>query len=161
MVELADLRDDELARRGRAALKSGKHRAANEMLGEYCDRQLKEEHPISGGILADYALSVAYLGDHKEAAEVCFRALALDRRNADAYAALARIYTLGRSRRKAVEAMERGLAISPRHAGLNAMRDELGVRRQPFLPFLSRDHRWNVLLGRLIERFRSKGHDAA
>jgi hypothetical protein len=115
MVEAKDLRDDELVRRGRTALKGRHYKIANELLGEYCDRQIHEETPIPGAVLADYALSVAYLGDLKEGAEVCLRAIALDRRNADAYAALTRIHVLGRSRRKAVEAMERGLAVSPRH----------------------------------------------
>ena len=156
MVEAKDMRDDELVRRGRAALKGRHHKLANELLGEYCERRIREESPIPGAVLADYALSVAYLGDLKEGAEVCLRALALDRRNADAYAALARIHMLGRSRRKAVEALERGFAVSPRHAGLNSLRDELGVRRPPPLPFLPRDNRWNVALGKLFERFRSR-----
>jgi hypothetical protein len=161
MVEPKDLRDDELMRQGRTALKGGRYKLAHELLGELCDRQLREEVPISGAVLADYALSVAYLGDLKEGAEVCHRALALDRRNADAYAALARIHALGRSRRKAVEALDRGLAVSPRHAGLQALRKELGVRRIPFIPFLPRDNRWNVMFGRLIERLRPRGRHAA
>lgn len=156
MVDTKELRDDDLMRRGRTALRGGHYKLANEYLGEYCDRRLREEAPIPGTVLADYALSVAYLGDLKEGAEVCHRALALDRRNADAYAALSRIHTLGRSRRKAVEALERGLAVSPRHAGLRALREEIGVRRPPAIPFLPRDHRWNVLLGKLFERLRPR-----
>ncbi len=161
MADLKSLRDDDLMRRGRTALRGGHYTLAHEFLGEFCDRRLRDDAPIPGSVLVDYALSVAYLGDLKEGAEVCHRALALDRRNADAYAALTRIHTLGKSRRKAVEALERGLAVSPRHAGLRALQEELGIRRPPPIPFLPRDHRWNVMLGKLMERLRPRASRAA
>lgn len=157
MVDPKGLRKDELVSRGRVALKSGRHRVAHELFAEYCERQLAEEAPIPGPVLADYAVSVAYLGDLKEAAEICFRALALDRRNADAYSALARVYVLSGHRRKAIESLDRGFAIAPRHPGLRALRDEIGVRRNPMIPFLSRDNRFNILLGKVLGRLRPRG----
>jgi len=156
MVEVKALRKDELVSRGRSALKSGRYRLAHELLNEYCARQIAEEIPIPPAVLADYAVSMAQLGEVKEAGEVCFRALALDRRNADAYAALARIYMLAGSRRKAIEAMERGFAISPRHPAMKAVQQLIGVRRSPVIPFLSRDNRVNVLLGKLFDRLRPR-----
>lgn len=157
MLDLKNLRDDDLVRRGRIALRAGKFGVANELFAEYCDRHIREEQPISGTLLADYALTVAHLGDPKEAAEICFGALAHERRNADIFAALARIYALSGSRKKAVDTIERGLAISPRHPGLLAFREELGVRRPPLIPFLARDNRWNVWLGRVFEKLGARG----
>lgn len=152
MVDLKELRDEDLARRGRMALRSGKYRIAHDFFVEYCDRQIQQERPISGGLLSDYALSVAYLGDLKEAAEICFRALARERRNPDVFLALARVYALGSSRKKAIDAIDRGLALSPHHPGLISLRAELGVRRPPPIPFLARENRWNVWLGRMMGR---------
>lgn len=156
MADVKGLRKDELVSKGRGAVKMGRFRVAYELLSEYCDRQIAEEAAIPANVLADYAVSMAHLGDRKEAAEVCFKALAVDRRNADAYAALARIYMLGGSRRKAIEAMERGFAINPRHPSLKTVQELIGVRRSPVIPFLDRDHRVNVLLGKLFERLRQK-----
>ncbi len=59
---------------------------------------------------------------------------------------------MGSARKKAIEAVDRGLALSPRHPGLLTMRAELGVRRSPPIPFLPRDNRWNVWLGRFLDR---------
>lgn len=156
MVEVKALRKEELVSRGRSALKAGRYRQAHELLTEFCDRQITEEAPIPANVLADYAVSLAHLGELKEAAEICFRALSVDRRNADAYAALSRVYMLGGSRRKAIEAMDRGFAISPRHPSLKAVQELIGTRRNPVIPFLSRDHRVNVLLGKIVERFRAR-----
>jgi tetratricopeptide (TPR) repeat protein len=156
MADVKDLRSEELVNRGRGALRAGRFRLAYEMLNEYCDRQIAEEQPIRSPVLADYAVSMAHVGDIKEAAEVCFRALSVDRRNADAYAALARIYVLAGSRRKAIEAMERGFAVSPRHPALRSVQDEIGVRRNPVIPFLSRDSRVNMILGKIFDKFRQK-----
>jgi tetratricopeptide (TPR) repeat protein len=156
MVEANRLRKEELVSRGRSAMKSGRFRAAYDFFSEYCGRQMAEEAPIPGPILADYAVSMAHLGDHQEAAQVCLRAIAADRRNADAYAALARVYLLSGARRKAIEAMERGFTIAPRSHTLNIVREEIGVRRSPVIPFLSRENKLNVLLGKLMERLRQK-----
>jgi hypothetical protein len=160
MADFNEFRDDDLVRRGRGALRSGRPRVANEFFSEYCNRRIRDAQPIEASVLADHALAVAYLGDLKEAAEICFRALARERRSADVFATLARVYSLSEARRKAVDAVERGLAISPRHTRLLALRDELGVRRPPAIPFLPRDNRWNVLLGRLLDRLHSRRHAA-
>ena len=157
MRDLKDLLEDDLVRRGRAALKSGKYRAAHDLFAEYCDRQIQLEKPIAPALLADYAMSVAHCGDLKEAAEICFRALARDRRSPDVFLALARVYAMGNSRKKAIEAVDRGLAISPRHPGLLALRTDLGVRRSPPIPFLPRENRWNVWLGRMAGKYLPKG----
>jgi tetratricopeptide (TPR) repeat protein len=153
MRDLKDLLEDDLVRRGRAALKSGKYRAAQDLFAEYCDRQIQIEKPISPALLADYATSVAHCGDLKEAAEICFRALSRDRRSPDVFLALARVYSMGSSRKKAIDAVERGMALSPHHPGLVALRAELGVRRAPPIPFLPRDNRWNVWLGRVLDKY--------
>lgn len=65
----------------------------------------------------------------------------------------ARVHLALNQRDRTVRALQRGLAIWPRHAGLLRARDCLGWRRRPVLPFLSRNSPLNRLLGRLRHRF--------
>ena len=62
---------------------------------------------------------------------------------------LARTLMLNGNRRKAVEAIERGLKIDSDHAELRKLLLEIGYRRRPVLGFLDRDNFLNVFLGRL------------
>jgi hypothetical protein len=65
---------------------------------------------------------------------------------------MARVWMVGRSRRKAVEALEKGLALDPRHPGLLRLRAEFGTRRPPVISFLHRDNPLNVSLGKVRKR---------
>ena len=67
---------------------------------------------------------------------------------------MARVWMAGRSRRKAVEALEKGLALDPRHPGLKRLMAEMGTRKTPVIPFLHRDNPLNVSLGKM------RGEDA-
>lgn len=150
MTNLKGLADDELVRRGRQALKSRRYGQANDFLSEYCDRQVKQEKEIPATVLANYALAVGYSGEPKEGIEICFQALSRERRNPDVYLSLARLYLLTQSKRKAVEAIHRGLAISANHRELRQLLEEVGVRQAPAIPFLSRTSPINVRLGKIL-----------
>ncbi len=156
MSELRHFSDEQLLRVAREALKLGRHQQAIEFFSEYCDRQVRGEKPIPASVLASYGLAVGRSGDVKEGLEICFRALSSDRRNPDVYWSLAGLYLLSASRRKAVDAIARGLGISPKHRQLLALRKGMGVRHAPAIPFLSRDSSVNVKLGKAIARLRSK-----
>lgn len=88
-------------------------------------------------------------GRKKEGLELCRYAVKLDPRQPDNYLNLASLYLMHGRRLPAVRALDRGLALSPRHEGLLALRTEIGIRRPPLIPFLSRDNVLNVLGGRL------------
>ncbi len=66
---------------------------------------------------------------------------------------LARVRLLANDRRGAVRAIARGLKLDPNHRGLRGVREEIGVRRRPTIPFLSRDNVLNRLLGRMRHDF--------
>jgi len=93
-----------------------------------------------------------YKGRIKEAADFCQIALDLEFYNAENYANLARVWIAGRVRRKAIETLERGLAVDPRSTVLVKIRRNLGVRKKPVLPFLGRDNPLNVTLGRIRDK---------
>ena len=63
-------------------------------------------------------------------------------------------------RKRACDALRRGLRVDKGHPGLRALRDAMGVRRGPCLSFLDRDNPLNRLLGKMTypSRFkRAKG----
>jgi tetratricopeptide (TPR) repeat protein len=97
-----------------------------------------------------YGLCLAlHKGRIKDGADFCQVALDLEFYNAENYANLARVWIAARSRRKAIDALDRGLAVDPRSQVLQRLRTSLGVRKKPVIPFLHRDNPLNVTLGRM------------
>lgn len=155
MVNLGHYTDDQLVRNAREALRLHQYSRASEVFWEYCERQVKMAKPISPSVLAGYGLALGHTGRPKQGLEICFQALFADRKNPDVYWGLAGLYLLSRSRRKAIDAIDRGLSLSPGHPGLIRLRDEMGVRHSPPIPFLSRNSAVNVRLGKVIHKLRS------
>ncbi len=155
MFELRHFTDEQLVRIAREALRLRRYSQANEFFWEYCERQVKMGKPISASVLAGYGLALGHTGQPKEGLEICFQALSAERRNPDVYWGLAGLYTLSGSRRKALNAISRGLSLSPGHPELVRLRDEMGVRHIPPIPFLGRDSAVNVKLGKVIHKLRS------
>jgi len=83
----------------------------------------------------------------KVAADLCRRAIDLEFYNGDHYANLARVYLAAGHRKKALEAVESGLKVAHEHEGLVNMRQQIGVRARPAVPFLDRSHPINVSIG--------------
>jgi len=161
MADLNSIHDEDLARRGRNFLRRGQFVLANEFLSEYCARALRQERAIPGSVMAAYGLAVGLSADLKEGIEICHRALNADRRNPDIYLSLARLHAQAGSRKKAIEAIERGLGFSVQHRDLMELKKQLGQRQIPLLPFLPRDHPINVRLGRLFHRLRGGASEKA
>lgn len=85
---------------------------------------------------------------HDEAVELCERAVALGFYDPENYLNLAWSKMLAGDRSGALRAVERGLELDARHAGLSELQRRLGQRRTPVLRFLHRSHPLNVKLGR-------------
>ena len=85
--------------------------------------------------------------DYKAAVELCERAIALQFYNGDHFENLARVYLASGKRRKAIETAEQGLKSHEDHEGLKKVRQELGIRARPAVPFLDRSHPLNVTIG--------------
>ena len=79
----------------------------------------------------------------------CREATAKERYNPDLHYNLARACMAAGRRREANDAIDAGLQLHPEHVGILKLRTDLGTRRRPVLPFLSRDNGLNVLLGKL------------
>lgn len=85
----------------------------------------------------------------KEGLKLCKHAVKLEFFQPDNYYNLARVQLIAQQRSEAVAAVRRGLDIDPDHAGLQRLQGQLGIRRRQLLPFLSRQHFLNQLLGRM------------
>lgn len=84
----------------------------------------------------------------KEGLSLCRHAIKLDPLEPDNYLNLARVEMLRRNRRSAVRALHKGLRVAPNHPRLSVYSREIGFRRRPVIPFLSRDNRINIWLGK-------------
>ena len=151
---------EDLVELGVAAARAGEYESGLIFLAEAYRHLSREKHRLSGPLLSSYGLCLAlHKGRIKEAAEFCWLGVEKDHFNPDAYYNMARVWMAGRSRRKAVEALEKGLALDPRHPGLQRLRAEFGSRRPPVISFLHRDNPLNVSLGKVRKRMASPKPD--
>jgi tetratricopeptide (TPR) repeat protein len=148
---------DDLVELGITAARAGQYERGLIFLAEAYRNLSREKHRQSGPLLSYYGLCLAlHRGRIKEAAEFCWLAVEKDHYNPDAYYNMARVWMAGKSRRKAVEALEKGLALDSKHPGLKRLRTEIGSRKVPVIPFLHRDNPLNISLGRMRSRMKEK-----
>jgi tetratricopeptide (TPR) repeat protein len=157
VTEAWSLSDDQLLRICRKELHLEHYRQAYDAFLEYCARLMRESRRIPPGILASYGLAVAHAENAREGLKICQQALSSDRRNPDAYLYLARVYLLMGSRRSAIDVLAQGIRLCGKHRGLSELRNELGIRQSPPIPFLPRDSTINVRLGRALRKRKPKG----
>jgi tetratricopeptide (TPR) repeat protein len=112
------------------------------------DQAARLKTPKGAGGLSYFGLSLALVKrQFKPAIDLCRRAIEIEFYNGEHYANLARVYVAAGNRRKALEAIEEGLRHVPEDDSLISVRQELGVRSRPAVPFLDRTNPINVSLG--------------
>ena len=156
VTEAWSLSDDQLLRVCRKELHFERYRQAYDALLEYCSRLMRAGKRVPPNILASYGLAVAHAENVKEGLKICLQALSSDRRNPEAYLYLARVYLLQGSRRNAIDVLAQGTRLCGKHRGLSELRNELGIRQSPPIPFLPRDSAINVRLGRALRKNKQK-----
>ena len=110
------------------------------------------------------SLMYSYLGygiakfknKRREGLALCEHAVKMEFYQPDNQLNLARTQLLNGNRKRALEAVDRGLKIDSDHAELLALKAEMGSRRPPVLGFLDRGNFLNVFLGRLRHSASSK-----
>jgi len=158
-MDLTGYSDEELLEAGREAVKREQWPRAAAFMSAYVDRFTARRESAPAGAVATYALCLGHTHEIRRGLELAKRAQHSDPRNPNVYWCLAQLYVLARSRKEAIETVERGLRAAPDNFVLLRMRKRLGVRQPPPLPFLSRNHSLNVKLGKLMHRI--KGANAA
>lgn len=84
-----------------------------------------------------------------EGLKLCEHSIKIEFYQPDNYLNLARTQLLAGDRRAAAQAVRKGLAIDRNHVELLALSREMGTRKPPVLPFLSRTNLLNRILGHL------------
>jgi hypothetical protein len=158
-MELEEYSEEELLEAGREAVKREQWPRATTMLSAYVARFSGRGETVPASGLASYALCLGHSKELRRGLELCKKAQHADPRNAHIYWCLAQLHLLGRSRKDAIEAVERGLRAVPDNYLLQRLRKRLGLRQSPPIPFLDRKHGLNVRLGRIMHRM--KGTSAA
>jgi hypothetical protein len=158
-MDLAEYSEEELLEAGREAIKAEQWPRAKTFLSAYFDRYMARNETVPASGLASYALVIGHNNELRRGVELCKKAQNADPRNAYIYWCLASLNLLNRSRKDAIDTVDRGLRVAPDNFILLRMRKKLGVRQPPPLPFLGRNHGLNVRLGRLMRRI--KGNAAA
>jgi hypothetical protein len=90
----------------------------------------------------------------QEGLKLCQHSVKIQFYEPENYVNLARTCLLAGDRPAAVRAVLAGLKVVRQHPALLQLHHELGIRSQPVLPFLSRSHPLNQLLGRLRHSWR-------
>jgi uncharacterized protein HemY len=85
----------------------------------------------------------------EEGVKLCRHAIKVEFYQPENYLNLARTLLLSNDRQGAVAAVQKGLKIDPHQPQLVELARELGIRRAPVLPFLSRRNPLNRFLGSL------------
>jgi len=90
--------------------------------------------------------------DFSRAQVLCSSALNTAPDDSDLYLALGRVYRLTGRRYQAMMTLRKGLKMG-RNELIVAELTAMGLRKDPVFGFLDRDHRLNVLAGRIMTRF--------
>jgi len=86
---------------------------------------------------------------YSEGLDYCTISLKRDILNPDHHANIALLYLERDDRKNGVKHLHKGLRLQSRHKRINRILTEIGRRRPPVLPFLSRENFINVFFGRL------------
>jgi len=109
------------------------------------------------GLFYSYmGLGVARMGQLQRGVKLCHRAIEVEFYQPENYVNLARAELLAKNRSAAWQAVAEGLVIDPKQPQLLTLRQELGARKPPVIPFFSRGNLLNRMLGRLRHDLRHK-----
>lgn len=116
-------------------------------------RVAREKHPDTKlpGIFYSYLGYGIALCEHRvrEGLVLCEQAVKTGFYEPENYLNLSRAYLLRKNRRAAVKWLNKGLKVDPNHEALISLQQDMGVRKRPIIPFLSRDATFNILLGKM------------
>jgi tetratricopeptide (TPR) repeat protein len=138
----------ESLRRGQELIRAGLEMAALEHFAN-----AHQSCPDDPGLRSFYGWAVATIEHRFERGlALCRESLREDADNPEVYLNIARVLRAHGRKSEAIRFLKRGLMVDPLNPTLLAEWRAIGVRRRPVLPFLSRRHALNRLLGRVRGR---------
>ncbi|MFA7388558.1 MAG: hypothetical protein WCZ87_12975 [Thiohalobacteraceae bacterium] len=139
---------------GQRAFERGDLAAA--LAGFKSAHQLTAAHEPHAALYMSFLGLVQVLMRDVSGLNLCRRAAHEETHRGDVFENLVRAELELGHRRQAWDALRRGLKLDKQHAGLRALRVEMGARRHPALSFLDRDNLLNRMIGRFTYRPRAK-----
>lgn len=104
--------------------------------------------PVTG--LSYYGLCLSSVNqEHRAGIALCEKAIAEKPNDVAHYANLVETYESAGRRRKAIDTLESAMAQFPRSRILMDIKEKMGKRKRPVLPFLHRSNPVNVILGHM------------
>jgi len=142
---------EESFQRGMAALEAGRGREALAFFESAIELERKMgDGPPQARYLSQYGFCLGTVMQRRhEGVRFCREAAGLERYNPDVYCNLGRVLAFSGRRKDAHNAFIQGLRIQSDHQGIIRALKEMGVRRRPVIPFLSRDNPLNIYFGRM------------
>jgi tetratricopeptide (TPR) repeat protein len=142
---------EESFRKGLRALAEGRRKEALALFEAAIELERRfGAHRPQARYLSYYGLCLGLeQNDVHEALRFCREAVTLEGYNADIRCNLGRVLLRAGRLREAHAALAKGQQIQPNHAGIRKALQKMGVRRRPVVPFLTRGHPINRLLGRI------------
>lgn len=137
------------ALQGISLCRKGRWKEGMEILGRLAeaDRQGTE---LPGLFYSYLGYGIArYQRKLREGVALCEHAIKVQFYEPENYLNLARIHLLRSNRGKAVDAVHKALKLSPRHPQVLRLIKDMGYRRRPVIPFLSRNNPVNIWLGKM------------
>ena len=137
------------AQQGIDLCRAGKWKEGMRTLGQIAeaDRQGTE---LPGLFYSYLGYGIAkFEGRAKEGLALCKHSIKVQFYESENYLNLSRVYLLRHRRGRAVEALQQALKLSPKHPEAIKLAKQIGFRRPPVIPFLSRNNPLNVYLGKL------------
>lgn len=133
-------------------IRCGRYREGLDHLDRvFRDSSAIRELPVR--LFPDYAVALAAAEKRfEEARELCRLALAREPRDAEHWANLARVEALSGNRAAAVEALRKSEDLEPTNLLAERLWVEIGRRAIHPVPFLARDSRVNVIVGRWLRK---------
>lgn len=137
--------------KGLAAFEAGRGREAMAFFEAAIELERKLGNgPPQARYLSLYGLCLGTVArERRKGVQFCREALGLERYNPDMYCNLGRVLLAAGRRKEAHDTLRRGLGLQPDHQEIIRALKEMGLRRRPALPFLSRANPLNVYLGRM------------
>lgn len=149
MNETPTTKMQEAAQRGIDLCRAGNWKAGMEILGKIAEAD-RQGTDLSGLFYSYLGYGIArYERRGKEGLALCQHAIKVQFYEPENYVLLARVYLLRRRRGRAIDSLQRALKLNPRHPEAIKLAQEIGFRRRPILPFLSRGNAINRALGRM------------
>jgi tetratricopeptide (TPR) repeat protein len=135
---------------GRTFFEKGQWKSAARHFGQ-AERRSGREDVYQHLYRSCHGLSLVYCGD-VSGLNLCRNAAGVETVHAEVFLNLALAELRLQHRKRACQAVSRGLKLDPRHKALLTLRRKMGIRRPPLLPFLKRDNPLNKWLGKATYR---------